>query len=80
MDQKLLGKVGLVTGGARGLGRSYVYRLTGLGADVIINDIDLEAYKEYGENHDSYKKFDRSIDLSQQCWRQSTASGRFSMA
>ncbi|MCW4037531.1 MAG: SDR family oxidoreductase [Candidatus Bathyarchaeota archaeon] len=50
LEQKLLGKVSLVTGGARGLGRSYVLRLARLGADVVVNDIDLEAYKEYDEN------------------------------
>jgi NAD(P)-dependent dehydrogenase (short-subunit alcohol dehydrogenase family) len=49
LEQKLHGKVSLVTGGARGLGRSYVLRLARLGADVVVNDIDLEAFKEYDE-------------------------------
>lgn len=45
----LLGKVALVTGAARGLGRSYALRLAQLGADVVINDIDLYAARQYNE-------------------------------
>ena len=46
---KLSGKVALVTGSARGLGRAYALHLARLGADVVINDIDLAAAKLYDE-------------------------------
>ncbi len=46
---KLKGKLALVTGAARGIGRSHALRLARLGADIVINDINLESYKEFGE-------------------------------
>ncbi|MBM3187545.1 MAG: SDR family oxidoreductase [Chloroflexi bacterium] len=49
VERKLTGKVALVTGGSRGLGRAYVLRLASLGAHVVVNDIDLTAYKEFNE-------------------------------
>ncbi|HEU5011653.1 MAG TPA: SDR family NAD(P)-dependent oxidoreductase [Roseiflexaceae bacterium] len=45
----LAGKVALVTGAARGLGRAYALHLARLGADVVINDIDLYAARQYNE-------------------------------
>jgi NAD(P)-dependent dehydrogenase (short-subunit alcohol dehydrogenase family) len=45
----LLGKVAVVTGAARGLGRAYALRLASLGADVAVIDIKLDGAAEFGE-------------------------------
>ena len=44
---KLDGKVAIVTGGARGLGRAYARRLAGLGAKVAVSDLNLKSYAEF---------------------------------
>ncbi|HTV88317.1 MAG TPA: SDR family oxidoreductase [Stellaceae bacterium] len=44
---KLDGKVAIVTGAARGLGRAYAKRLAALGARVAVADIDLRSYEEF---------------------------------
>jgi len=45
--KKLEGKVAIVTGAARGLGRAYALRLAGLGAKVAVTDLNLKSYQEF---------------------------------
>lgn len=49
MHEPLGGKVAIVTGAARGLGRAYALRLAKLGANVVIADLNLKAAAKIGE-------------------------------
>ena len=44
---QLDGKVAIVTGAARGLGRAYARRLASLGAKVAVSDLNLKSYAEF---------------------------------
>lgn len=47
--KSLDGKVAIVTGGARGIGRSVALHLAGLGAAVLVADKSFQAAREFGE-------------------------------
>jgi len=47
VTSKLDGKVAIITGAARGLGRAYAKRLAGLGAKIAVADLNLRSYEEF---------------------------------
>jgi len=64
---KLEGQVAVVTGAGRGIGRAYALRLAGLGADVVINDIDLESAREFNEELTAPTVMDEVKNLGVRC-------------
>ncbi len=57
-ERRLDGKVALITGAGRGVGRAAAVHLAQLGADIAINDIDLGSARAVGEEID----FETSVD------------------
>ena len=64
---KLEGQVAVVTGAGRGIGRAYALRLAGLGADIVINDIDLESAREFNEELTAPTVMDEVRNLGVRC-------------
>jgi 3-oxoacyl-[acyl-carrier protein] reductase len=63
---RLRGQVAVVTGAARGLGRAYALRLARLGADVVVNDVNLHSAAEVGESLTAATVMDEIRQLDRQ--------------
>jgi len=66
-EGKLAGKVALITGGARGLGRGYALHLAKLGADIAVIDRNLKAAEVY--------EFERELMTAQNVMAECEALG-----
>jgi len=65
-DKPLVGKVAIVTGAGRGLGKAYAVRLAQLGAGIVANDLDFSggAYTEKdGSTEDALKRLNAAYLL-----------------
>lgn len=62
-DRDLSGKVAVVTGAARGMGRAFAHRLAQLGADVAVLDIDLAGAAKFNEHLDAPTVWDEIIAI-----------------
>lgn len=60
---KLENKVAIVTGSARGIGRGIALNLAKEGCDVLIADMNLEGWKEYGGEKLSAPSVEEEIEL-----------------
>lgn len=65
-EKSLSGRVAVVTGAARGIGRACVLRLAAQGAHVVIADLDLQAARAYGETLDGDSVQDEAEKLGVQ--------------
>lgn len=63
MTKELSGKIALITGSGRGLGRLMAERLAGLGADIALHDLGWDAPAKYGEAADLGEVRDSIRDL-----------------